>query len=60
MKINFSNVEIAYIKESVISYSESFGIYENDQKLKFELYKSIIEKIESNYPSNELLSLLED
>lgn len=56
----FSEAEIAYIKESVISYSESFGIYEYDQKLKFELYKSIIEKIERNYSSKELLSLLED
>lgn len=60
MEINFSKTEIAYIKESVISYSESLGIYEYDQKLKFELYKSIIEKIESNYHSRELLSLLED
>lgn len=60
MEINFSKAEIAYIKESVISYSESFGIYEYDQKLKFELYKSIIEKIENNYHSRELLSLLED
>lgn len=60
MEINFSKVEIAYIKESVISYSESFGIYEYDQKLKYELYKSITEKIEKNYSSKELLSLLED
>ncbi|HCZ0505390.1 TPA: excisionase, partial [Staphylococcus aureus] len=49
MCINFTDAEIAYIKESVENYSSEFDIYDDEQELKLKIYEQIMLKIESEY-----------
>lgn len=58
MYINFTDKEIAYIKESVKNYTNEFDIYDDEQIVKKEVYKSIMVKIETNYDETYLFTLI--
>lgn len=58
MCINFTDAEIAYIKESVENYSSEFDIYDDEQELKLKIYEQIMLKIESEYKDIYLFRLI--
>ena len=58
MHINFTDKEIAYIKESVKNYTNEFDIYDDEQIVKKEVYKSIMVTIETNYDETYLFTLI--
>ncbi|MCG2102876.1 excisionase [Staphylococcus epidermidis] len=58
MNIEFSDAEIAFIKESVENYSSEFDICDCEQELKFNIYKNIMCKIDSRYEKSYLFSII--
>ncbi|OEK94396.1 excisionase [Staphylococcus saprophyticus] len=58
MYINFTDKEIAYIKESVKNYTNEFDIYDDEQIVKKEVYESIMAKIKNNYDETYLFTLI--
>ncbi|MGX0627480.1 excisionase [Staphylococcus haemolyticus] len=58
MNIEFSDAEIAFIKESVESYSSEFDIHDCEQELKFNIYENIMRKIDSQYEKSYLFSII--
>lgn len=58
MRIEFSDAEIAFIKESIESYSREFGIYDYEQEFKLKLYESIMCKINAQYEGSYLFSII--
>ncbi|ATH60420.1 excisionase [Staphylococcus xylosus] len=58
MYINFTDKEIAYIKESVKNYTNEFDIYDDEQIVKKEVYESIMAKIKTNYDETYLFTLI--
>ena len=58
MNVEFTDAEIAFIKESVENYSNEFDIYDYEQEIKFNIYKNIIGKIDSRYEKSYLFSII--
>ncbi|MBI5971987.1 excisionase [Staphylococcus caledonicus] len=58
MRIEFSDVEIAFIKESVEVYSHEFDIYDDENEFLLNLYESIIRKINTQYEDSYLFSVI--
>ncbi|RIL69392.1 excisionase, partial [Staphylococcus devriesei] len=54
MRIEFSDAEIAFIKESVEVYSHEFDIYDDENEFLLNLYESIIRKINTQYEDSYL------
>lgn len=58
MRIEFSDAEIVFIKESIESYSREFGIYDYEQEFKLKLYESIMCKINAQYEGSYLFNII--
>lgn len=58
MNVSFNDKEIAFIKESVESYSNEFDIYDDEQIEKRVQYENVIAKIRAEYKDSHLFSLI--